>query len=184
MDNTSCPTCGPGYRYGDEGCRHTPSAGSDRLAVMLALQSELQTVMPPHRPFPSDDPIVLMEQIRNNVLSLVAELIEVLDETGWKPWASSNHLNQEAFTSEMVDAWHFFMNLMILGNITADDLHEGYLKKHEKNRQRQVEGYDGLNKCPQCKRPYDDSAVFCEPNYVSGESLPVAAWCARTGQFK
>jgi seryl-tRNA synthetase len=23
--NDTCPTCGPGYRYGDEGCRHEPS---------------------------------------------------------------------------------------------------------------------------------------------------------------
>lgn len=144
------------------------------------MQADLQRVMPPHRPFPSPDPAVLMEQIRNNLLSLVAESIEALEETGWKPWASSNHINRAAFASEIVDIWHFFMNLMILGGVTADDLYEGYLKKHKKNRQRQLNGYDGLNKCPSCKRAYDDDAVECRaaPPYPNDQPLIIVGYCA------
>lgn len=185
--DTSCLTCGPGYHYGDEGCRHTPSAGSDRLAVMLTLQSELQTVMPPHRAFPSDDRVVLMQQIRDNALSLVAETIEAIDETGWKPWASSNHINHKALHSEIVDMWHFFMNLMILADMTADELWEGYRAKHQKNRARQLNGYDGVStKCPQCKRAYDDSAVLCEPAVISRsdeDDERADGWCERTGKY-
>jgi hypothetical protein len=155
----------------------------DRLQQMIEMQADLQRIMPPHRPFPSPDPEVLMEQIRNNVLALFSELNEAMDETGWKPWASSNHIFPAAFAAEMVDAWHFFMNLMILGGVTADDLHQGYLAKHAKNRARQAEGYDGVStKCPQCKRAYDDPAVLCEPlhgNNIKG----IPAWCSKTGQY-
>lgn len=147
----------------------------DRLQAMLEMQRELQEIMPPHRPFPSDVPEILMSQVRMNVLALISELMEMLDETGWKPWASSNHINAEAYKAEIVDAWHFLMNLMILGGMTADDLHAGYLAKHAKNRARQEEGYDGVStKCPRCKRAYDDPAVRCHPAQPPID-MP---WCA------
>lgn len=151
----------------------------DRLEEMLHLQNELQKVMPPIREFPSPDPAILMEQIRNNVLSLITELTEMLDETGWKPWATSNHINPEAFKSETVDAWHFMMNLMLLGGMTADDLYEGYLKKRKLNIKRQADGYDGLAKCPGCKRAYDDVAVKC--NAVSS-MRNAYRWCEVYGE--
>jgi hypothetical protein len=31
-----CPECGPGYRYGDDGCRHTPAAAPDEREALLA----------------------------------------------------------------------------------------------------------------------------------------------------
>jgi dimeric dUTPase (all-alpha-NTP-PPase superfamily) len=137
----------------------------DRLDEMLKLQNDLQKLMPPIREFPSRDPETLMEQIRMNVLALITELTEMLNETGWKPWATSNHLNREAFTSETVDAWHFFMNLMLLGGVTADDLHQGYLRKRQVNVDRQAIGYDGVEgKCLECKRDYADRGVTCTPS--------------------
>lgn len=109
-----------------------------------------------------------MQYIRENTLALIDELMEALNETGWKPWASSNHLDTEAWKSELVDAWHFFMNLMALGGMTMEDLEEGYYKKRAKNEQRQREGYDGVTtKCPICKRAYDDDAVHCGPGYCA-----------------
>lgn len=105
-----------------------------------------------------------MQYIRENVLALIDELMEALNEAGWKPWASSNHLNEGAWASELVDAWHFFMNLMALGGMTMEDLERGYYQKRAKNIRRQREGYDGVStKCPQCKRAYDDDSVLCQP---------------------
>lgn len=103
-----------------------------------------------------------MEEIRNNVLALTDELHEALGCTGWKPWASSNHLNREQFHGEMVDAWHFFMNLMILSEMSGDDLVYGYFRKLSRNVARQKEGYDGISgKCPKCGKALDDEAVIC-----------------------
>ena len=47
--------------------------------------------------------------IRDMSLALTDELHEALNETGWKPWASSRHLNKAAFAAEMIDVQHFWV---------------------------------------------------------------------------
>lgn len=92
------------------------------------------------------------------------EMHEALGEMGWKPWASSKHFNTEAVQGELVDAWHFFMNLMMIAGMDAGDLFKKYEAKAAKNVQRQLDGYDGVStKCPRCKRALDDAAVNCHP---------------------
>jgi hypothetical protein len=119
-----------------------------------------------------------MEWVRWNVLALEDELHEALQETGWKPWATSNHLNRDAFRGELVDAFHFFLNLMAVADIPADELLASYRKKREKNARRQALGYDGVSeKCSECKRALDDDAVLC----VKSEGPNgVQFWCERT----
>lgn len=90
------------------------------------------------------------------------EMHEALGEMGWKPWASSRHFNTEAVQSELIDAWHFFMNLMLISKMTPDKLFMMYLAKRQKNIARQQEGYDGVStKCARCKRAFDDEFVYC-----------------------
>lgn len=99
------------------------------------------------------------EFIKDMVLATTDELHEALKEVGWKPWATSRHLNREAFQHELVDALHFFINLCLASGLTADALFEGYLEKRQRNIERQQAGYDGLQgKCPRCKRAFDDIA--------------------------
>lgn len=113
----------------------------------------------------------LMECVRTNVLALEDELHEALSETGWKPWASSTHMNVESFRSELVDVWHFFMNLMLAAGMSADDLEEGYYAKRSKNVIRQQLGYDGVGgKCPVCHRALDDAGVTCTPTQCGDET--------------
>ncbi|MGB2791292.1 MAG: dUTP diphosphatase [Candidatus Moraniibacteriota bacterium] len=93
-----------------------------------------------------------------NILALTDELHEALAEVGWKPWATSRHVNEAAFKGELVDAFHFFMNLMLAANMDAYDLYFRYVEKRNRNAQRQRDGYDGVSgKCPTCKRALDDS---------------------------
>lgn len=129
----------------------------------------------------------LMEQVRNNVLALEDELHEALAETGWKPWSTSNHMNVEAFRSELIDAWHFFMNLMLLCGMDSYDLYQGYVAKHELNAQRQREGYDGVStKCPRCKRALDDHTTVCwvEPDGRAGYCEDLGTWAEVPSQNK
>lgn len=144
---------------------HRTNLGAgDRLDVMLRTQRDLQLMFNGGKAIEDFSPAEKMQAFRDNMMALFNELNEALDETGWKPWATSNHLNTEAFHSEMVDAWHFFMNLMLHSGMTPDDLYVGYLDKQLKNRKRQADGYDGVTtKCPSCKRAYDDDAVKCTP---------------------
>ena len=95
-------------------------------------------------------------------VAILDELHEALGEIGWKPWAASDHINHDAIKGELVDAWHFFMNLCMIAGVGAEDLIQGYINKSAKNEKRQAEGYDGVStKCPLCKRALDDDAVDC-----------------------
>lgn len=140
---------------------------SDNLQDMLRAQLKLQV-----ESF-NNDPSNLtaegqVEWVRWNTLALTDELHEALAETGWKPWATSRHINRDAFVGELVDAFHFFMNLMLVVDCDAEELAEGYFKKHKLNADRQAAGYDGIKgKCGICKRALDDPAVSCNESMCS-----------------
>ena len=116
-------------------------------------------------------------------VALVDELHEALGELGWKPWADSDHINHDAIKGELVDAWHFFMNLCMIAQVSADDLIQGYIKKSGINEERQEAGYDGVStKCPVCKRALDDEAVKCTAAVAvdwddRGETTQSRGWC-------
>jgi hypothetical protein len=137
----------------------------DRLAIMMNMQSELQEKSYGKRleELTGEERIETFKQM---YVALVDELHEALGEMGWKPWATSKHFNQEAVQGELIDAWHFFMNLTLLAGLDPETMIEKYMAKHRKNVQRQVEGYDGVStKCKGCGRALDDEAVTCHASH-------------------
>lgn len=147
----------------------------------LAMQRKLQIRMKEANPTQGGDPFEMSPEelqafIHWNFMALIKELGEATDEVSWKPWASGEFINYPACLHEMVDAWHFFLNLMLafgamsgheeeeLGN----EFTEYYKLKNAKNLQRQIDGYDGVStKCPNCKRELSEvanpSPPFCSP---------------------
>src|SRR5690606_3594182 len=107
-------------------------------------------------------------------------------------WSSTHgEVHAEAFFAELVDAWHFLMNLMLIAypdrtpEQIATELTNRYKRKNAKNLQRQLDGYDGKsNKCPACKRALDDEAVRCRrvtaDDYSDG---PHRFWCSNDAAF-
>jgi hypothetical protein len=88
--------------------------------------------------------------IRDNLLACTDELHEALRETGWKPWATSRHINHDRYVKELVDAFHFFMNLLLalrIPGLAVEDIAEEftrrYFAKRDVNAERQRTGYDG-----------------------------------------
>ena len=146
-----------------------------KLERMLVLQAGLQKMIN-GKPIDQFTDAERMEAIRVNVLACTDELHEALGETGWKPWATSNHINTESFHSELVDAFHFFMNLMLHSGMTAQQLFDGYVAKNRRNWERYKDGtYDGIKgKCPGCKRDYYDAGVECKPTPDGAEA---SGWC-------
>lgn len=119
--------------------------------------------------------------IKDMTLALEDELHEALGEVGWKPWATSKHINREAYLSELTDALHFFVNLCLVINATPYELYEAYVKKNLKNHKRQGEGYDGLSgKCPGCKRALDDPGIGCKRD---PEEPSVMIWCQQMRRY-
>lgn len=102
--------------------------------------------------------------IRDMSLALTDELHEALNEVGWKPWATSRHLNRAAYAGELIDVLHFWCNLALAADLSEQDILDLYFAKAEKNAKRQLAGYDGVaDKCRTCGRAFDDAAVLCTP---------------------
>ena len=153
---------------------------NDRLSEMLELQRELQ-----NNTYGIDPSVITaqgdMSFIKDMVIAATDELHEVLGETRWKPWTTGPRtVNVENYKKEMVDLFHFFMNLMLAVDMTADELYDMYRFKRQVNIKRQEDGYDGVStKCPRCTRALEDVAltevqldvekiVLC----VCGETIP------------
>lgn len=148
------------------------------LLSMLARQDQQQREVYGHRFEPchedgsTDGPAGMtdagrMEYVRWNTLALISELFEGLAETGWRPWADSDHMHVDRYLGELVDAQLFLMNLMLATGLPPQTLAEKFsrmlLDKTEVNRARQQEGYDGVaGKCPACQRALDDKDVTYE----------------------
>lgn len=140
---------------------------SDRLADMFEYQRKLQLLL--GNDATTMAPEQLMDYIRTMGWACSDELHEAVNECGWKPWATSNHINYEAFRDELTDAWLFLLNLMIAANMTPGDLFDRWIKKRLNAERRHYEQYDGVSsKCPKCKRAYDNDAVKCEPEIPTG----------------
>ena len=86
-----------------------------------------------------------IEAYRINMMALQDELHEALNEMSWKPWAKAEYFNDDRVQQELVDAWHFFMNLMIISFMDEEKLHLRYLAKRKVNIKRQEDGYDGVS---------------------------------------
>lgn len=152
----------------------------DMLTAMMDMQSSFQATVPDGVVSfkETNDLELLMSMIRTQTLACIAELMEAMDETGWKPWASSNHFNVEAFRSELIDAFRFWMNLVHISGMSAQGVFNHYQESLVKTRDRVTNGYDGTNKCPGCRRAYDDTYVTCiamVPNTIAQEEVP--AFC-------
>lgn len=109
-----------------------------------------------------------MAYVREMALAVNAEMIEALGETGWKTWASSNHIDSPKFGAELVDALQFLMNLFTLAGWSAADIETQLRKKHQINRDRVSRGYTGLDKC-ECGRAFDDPTVDCSPERCASQ---------------
>lgn len=87
--------------------------------------------------------------IKENTIHLSQEINEMLYELPFfKPWKDYSGMGEEAMNiamakarMECIDAWHFFMNIMLGLGFTADEFYEMYMAKNKENHRRQDEGY-------------------------------------------
>jgi len=87
--------------------------------------------------------------IKEMSIHLTAEIHEALYELPFfKPWKDYSNLAQieqdlamHKVQEELVDAWHFFMNIMLAADFDAKLWYSMYLRKIGINHKRQDEGY-------------------------------------------
>ena len=81
---------------------------------------------------------------RETALKGVEEMFEALQHLkNWKPHRKTEmpEINREEFLEEIVDAFNYFLSLIILIGVDVDEFYSAFLKKDEIIRGRLKEGY-------------------------------------------
>ena len=61
--------------------------------------------------------------------ALVHEAIELQRETNWKWWKKENTMNRDKIQEEIIDVWHFLIQLSIEAELDSKKLVEKYIQK-------------------------------------------------------
>ena len=113
-------------------------------------------------------PLDKIQFVHWNTLAIQAEVVELLDETSWKPWSKNfgdpDGWNPEAMAGEAADIMCFLTNILITAGVTPEQLLATWAEKILRNADRQASGYDVSSagwKCPLCSRALDDPHARC-----------------------
>ena len=112
---------------------------TDCLEEMFRMQAELNrrigvdTVAMPEDQQP--------QWILNYCRALSQETAELIDSVPWKWWAKYQKYDRQNARIEIVDLFHFLISLAQVAGLTAQDVHDLYMKKNKLNFQRQDTGY-------------------------------------------
>jgi dimeric dUTPase (all-alpha-NTP-PPase superfamily) len=77
----------------------------------------------------------------NYCRAMSQELAELTDSVPWKWWAKYQTFDKQNARVEIVDMLHFLVSMAQVMGMSAEDMHELYMKKHDVNVQRQDSGY-------------------------------------------
>ncbi len=145
--------------------------GEQLLDEMLGMQKRLQTKLAAEKPEMNLDPNNIdtagktVDWMRTQWDCMSDEFRELLTSLGgmssgeknasgvWKAW-KSNNLEKRAtlikdlspedqleIKFELIDIWHFFLNMNIALGMTSDEIFELYYLKNKENFERQNRGY-------------------------------------------
>lgn len=139
---------------------------------LLLAQWDLQTDS-----YGIDFETMTFDELRGYILRMAYgmedEIHEATDEVDWKPWVQGEVFNRDAYLGELVDAFHFLMNLILAAGgrpeSIATQFVDRYYAKRKINEQRATSGYDGrATKCDVCGREIQDG-VPLEERRANGE---------------
>lgn len=115
----------------------------DKLEAIFHLQKELNS-----RIGVETDNMDQADQIKwvlNYSRAMQQELAELVDSVPWKWWAKYQQFDPQNARVEVVDLFHFLVSLAQVLGMSAEDVHEAYLKKNKVNHTRQESGYAQKN---------------------------------------
>lgn len=119
----------------------------DMLKEIMGKQLELQTRLGTNFSTMTDEERA--QFMRDHRGYLEDELAEALYEMPYyKMWKDYSNMSEEErlvawqkVRMELIDALHFFVNLMLDAGMTAEEVHYMYMAKNKENHRRQDEGY-------------------------------------------
>jgi len=115
----------------------------NELEKMFELQKQFQELIGNEIPYDKvwlNNPINI-ELIKNQILALYDEVGEALREVPWKPWKRNQQFNVSKFRMELIDIFHFLINLCLLSGMNAEDVFTLFQSKNQINKMRQKNGY-------------------------------------------
>ena len=81
------------------------------------------------------------EWILNYCRAMSQELAELTDSVPWKWWAKYQEFDKQNAKVEVIDLFHFLISIAQTLDMTAEDVHDLYCRKHRVNQERQDSGY-------------------------------------------
>ena len=119
-----------------------------RLKEMFELQMKLQNRLGTFEKISVMGEAGKQQFTNQMLLAIFEETVEIMRETKYKNpevvpfgWKKGQGYNREAMLGEVVDLWHFMMNICLAHGFTADDFYGEYCKKNGINHERQQNGY-------------------------------------------
>ncbi len=114
-------------------------AKQDFLEAMFHMQAELNRRI-------GVDTTALPEEeqpkwVLNYCRAMSQETAELIDSVPWKWWAKYQTYDKQNARIEVVDLFHFLISLAQVVGLSAQDVHDLYMKKNKLNFQRQDTGY-------------------------------------------
>jgi predicted house-cleaning noncanonical NTP pyrophosphatase (MazG superfamily) len=122
----------------------------DKLEEMFELRKDFMTKMKSKNPsIVPDWPVDLTDKaaqqhLRDTALKGVEEMFEALQHLkNWKPHRSTEvkDFNRDEFLEEVVDAFNYFLSLLVLTGVSAEELFDAYSKKDKVIHNRLKTGY-------------------------------------------
>lgn len=84
----------------------------------------------------------LQLEMRTTLAYFIEEVMEAFNLLKNKPWKQNpKETDPDKFYEELADAWHFWLELMILAGMTPDRIQQYYFKVAESNDDRRAGGY-------------------------------------------
>ncbi|MFM8904029.1 MAG: dUTPase [Verrucomicrobiota bacterium] len=77
----------------------------------------------------------------NYLRAMQQEMAELTDSVPWKWWAKYQKFDEQNAKVEVIDLFHFLISIAQVLGMSADDVHQAYLKTNAVNHQRQDSGY-------------------------------------------
>ena len=111
----------------------------DKLDNIFGLQEQLNRKIGVEMSGMSDEQKT--EWILNYIRAMQQELAELTDSVPWKWWAKYQEFDKQNAKVEIIDLFHFLISMAQVMGMTADDVHNAYLKKNKVNHERQKSGY-------------------------------------------
>ena len=73
--------------------------------------------------------------------ALLHEAVELQRETNWKWWKKETKMDIDKVQEEIIDIWHFVIQVSIEAGLDSKKIIEKYMEKNRENLARQERGY-------------------------------------------